>query len=86
MLILKKQIKCGFICSLTLYWSNKKYITSLGIIKGTISKKQKVVVDLAMIQYLFQMEIKLTFGQMLIQKKSKIDHRYKAFTKIKKFF
>ena len=29
---------------------------------------------------------KVTFGQMLFSKKSKIDHRFKAFKKIKKFF
>ncbi len=28
----------------------------------------------------------ITFSQMLFSKKSMIDHRYKAFKKIKKFF
>ena len=37
-----------------------------------------------MIQFLFQINIKLTFGQMNISKKMKIDHRSIAFKKLKK--
>ena len=42
--------------------------------------------DLVMIQYLFQKIKKKTFGELDPSKKYKIDHRYKAFKKIKKFF
>ena len=42
--------------------------------------------DLVMIQYLFQINRKITFAQMKPKEKFKIDHRFKAFKKIKKFF
>ena len=40
---------------------------------------------LDMIQFLYQRK-KKTFGEMEPKKKYKIDHRYNAFKKIKKFF
>ena len=52
----KKKIKCRFVCSLTLYWPNKKPISRIGKIVGYIylllEKGKKMVLD--MIQYLFQ--------------------------------
>ena len=39
---------------------------------------------LVMTQFLFQ-KIKKTFGQMKPKQKYKIDHRFQAFKKIKKF-
>ena len=42
--------------------------------------------DLDMILYLYLKKKKLTFGQMKPKEKYKIDHRIKAFKKIKKFF
>ena len=41
---------------------------------------------LDMIQFLFPTKNNLTFGQMKPAKKYKLDHRYNAFKKIKKFF
>ena len=41
---------------------------------------------LVMIQFLYQMEEKQTFGQMKPSAKYKIDHRFKAFKKLKNFF
>ena len=40
---------------------------------------------LVMIQYLFQITKKITFGEMKSKEKYKIDHRFRAFKKIKKF-
>ncbi len=82
----KKQIKCRFICALTIYWPNKKYYQSQGIIEGTISSKAKGSRGFGYDPIFIPKGYKSTFGQMLISKKSKIDHRYKAFKKIKKFF
>ena len=42
--------------------------------------------DLDMIQFLFQMAYNQTFGEMESKLKMSIDHRFKAFLKIKKFF
>ena len=40
--------------------------------------------DLDTIQFLFQKNQKLTFGQMSKKKKLKTDHRFVAFKKLKK--
>ncbi len=40
---------------------------------------------LVMIQFLFHCIKKKTFGEMKSSVKYKLDHRYKAFKKIKKF-
>ena len=82
----KKQIKCRFICALTIYWPNKKYYQSQGIIEGTISSKAKGSRGFGYDPIFIPNGYKITFGQMLFSKKFKIDHRYKAFKKIKKFF
>ena len=82
----KKHIKCRFICALTIYWPNKKYYQSQGIVEGTISSKAKGSRGFGYDPIFIPKGYKVTFGQMLFSKKSKIDHRYKAFKKIKKFF
>ena len=48
----KKKIRARFICALTIYGPNINKIYSIGIVKGTISKKKNLVrMDLDMIQY-----------------------------------
>ena len=39
-----------------------------------------------MILFLYQIGKKVTFGEMRASQKYKIDHRFKAFQKIKKLF
>jgi len=82
----KKKIKCRFICALTIYWPNKKFYQSLGIVEGIISKKPKGRNGFGYDPIFIPKGYKKTFGEMLFSKKFKIDHRYKAFKKIKKFF
>ena len=81
-----KKIKCRFICALTIYWPDKKYYQSQGVVEGTISNKPKGIYGFGYDPIFIPKGKKITFGQMLFSKKSKIDHRYKAFKKIKKFF
>ena len=81
-----KKIKCRFICALTIYWPNKKYYQSQGIVKGIISTKPKGKNGFGYDSVFIPNGYKITFGQMLFSKKSKIDHRYIAFKKIKRFF
>ena len=81
-----KKIKCRFICALTIYWPNKKYYQSEGIIKGKISSAPKGTNGFGYDPIFIPNGYKKTFGEMLFSKKSQIDHRYKAFKKIKKFF
>ena len=82
----KKKINCRFICALTIYWPNKKYYQSQGIVEGIISKKAKGSRGFGYDPIFIPKGYKITFGQMSFSKKSKIDHRFKAFKKIKKFF
>ena len=81
-----KKITCRFICALTIYWPNKKYFQSQGIIEGSISDKPKGNNGFGYDPIFIPNGYKITFGQMLFSKKSKMDHRYTAFKKIKKFF
>ena len=64
----------------------KKSIYSLGIIKGTISDKKKGKNGFGYDPIFIPYGRNQTFGQMKPSKKYKIDHRFKAFKKIKKFF
>ena len=81
-----KKIKCRFVCALTIYWPNQKYNQSIGKVDGVISKEPKGIRGFGYDPIFIPKNYNLTFGQMLFSKKSKIDHRYKAFKKIRKFF
>ncbi len=81
-----KKIKCRFVCALTIYWPNQKYYQSIGKVDGVISKEPKGIRGFGYDPIFIPKNYNLTFGQMLFSKKSKIDHRYKAFKKIRKFF
>ena len=82
----KSKVKCRFICALTIYWPNKKFYQSQGIVEGTISKKAKGKNGFGYDPIFIPKGYKKTFGEMLFSKKFQIDHRHKAFKKIKKFF
>ena len=82
----KKKVRCRFVCALTIYWSEKKYYQSKGIVEGIISYQPKGNNGFGYDPIFIPNGYKKTFGQMLFSKKSKLDHRYKAFKKIKKFF
>ena len=81
-----KKIVARFICALTIYGLKKNPIHSLGIIRGIISDKKKGKNGFGYDPIFIPEGSKLTFGQMNPSKKYKIDHRFKAFKKIKKFF
>ena len=81
-----KKIKARFICALTIYWPNGKIVKSEGKIEGFISEKKKGKNGFGYDPIFIPLKNKLTFGQMSPIKKYKIDHRFKAFKKIKRFF
>ena len=83
---LNKNIKCRFVCALTIYWPNNKFYQSQGKVEGIISEKPKGNNGFGYDPIFIPKGYKKTFGQMLFSKKSKIDHRYRAFKKIRKFF
>ena len=82
----EKKITASFICALTIYGLKKKPIHSLGIVRGVISSKKKGKNGFGYDPIFIPEGSRLTFGQMQSSKKYKIDHRFKAFKKIKKFF
>tara|TARA_B100001173_G_scaffold279369_1_gene262142 strand:- start:147 stop:749 length:603 start_codon:yes stop_codon:yes gene_type:complete len=82
----RKKIKARFICSLTIFFPSKKIINSTGKVEGYISNKKKGKNGFGYDPIFIPEGSKLTFGQMNPVKKYKIDHRFKAFKKIKKFF
>jgi len=82
----KKKIQARFICSLTIYWSNKKIINSVGKIEGYISPLIKGKNGFGYDPIFIVNRKKVTFGEMKASQKYKMDHRFKAFEKIRKFF
>lgn len=81
-----KKINARFICALTIFGLKKNPIQSLGIITGTLSNKKIGNNGFGYDPIFIPRGSKKTFGQMKKSIKYKIDHRAKAFIKIKKFF
>ena len=82
----QKRIKARFICALTIYWPNGKKVNSIGKVKGHISPKKKGNNGFGYDPIFIPLKKRLTFGQMKSKDKYKMDHRFVAFRKIKKFF
>ena len=80
-----KKIRCRFICALTIYWPDKKYFQSVGRIEGKISYRPKGIKGFGYDPIFIPDKKTKTFGEMSPSQKYKIDHRYNAFKKIKKF-
>ena len=82
----KKKIKARFICVLTIFWPNGKFISKTGKIEGRISNSKKGKNGFGYDPIFIPKGKKLTFAEIEPQKKYRIDHRFNAFKKIKKFF
>ena len=81
-----KKIKARFICALTIYDKNKEIISSVGKVEGFISPVIKGENGFGYDPIFIPFGKKITFGEMRASQKYKIDHRFKAFKKIKKLF
>ena len=81
-----KKIKARFVCALTIYRPNQKITNSVAKIEGHISPSMKGKNGFGYDPIFIPRGKKITFGEMKPSQKYKIDHRYKAFSKIKKFF
>ena len=81
-----KKIKARFICALTIYGHDQKVINSVGKIEGHISPSMKGKNGFGYDPIFIPNGKKITFGEMKPSQKYKMDHRFKAFKKIKKFF
>jgi len=80
----KDNRKARFVCSLSIKLDRTKVITSIGIINGVISKKILGSKGFGYDPIFIPSNHKITFSQMSITKKMKIDHRSIAFKKLKK--
>jgi len=81
-----KTVKARFICALTIYGPNQKTIISTGKIEGHISNSIKGKNGFGYDPIFIARGKKITFGEMKPTEKYKIDHRFNAYQKIKKFF
>ena len=81
-----KKVKARFVCALTIFEPNRKLIRSIGKIEGSISPAMKGKNGFGYDPIFIPKGKKITFGEMKASEKYKIDHRFKAFKKIKKLF
>ncbi len=81
-----KRVKARFVCALSICWPGGKNISRIGKIEGSISYKKIGKNGFGYDPIFIPKGSKITFAQMLPREKFKIDHRLKAFEKIKKFF
>ena len=82
----KKKLNARFICVLTIFWPNGKFISKIGKVEGRISNLKKGKNGFGYDPIFIPKGKRLTFGEMDPNKKYAIDHRSIAFKKIKKFF
>ena len=80
-----KKIKARFICALSISYLNKKIACVLGKVEGYISDKPRGKNGFGYDPIFIPLKKRKTFGEMKPFLKYKIDHRYHAFKKIRKF-
>ena len=80
-----KKIKARFICALSICYLDKKISSVLGKVEGYISVKPKGKNGFGYDPIFIPKNKRKTFGEMNPLQKYKIDHRFIAFKKIKKF-
>ena len=87
---IKKDWKNGnaarFVCCMTLFWPDGINYSSLGIVEGKISTKKRGNNGFGYDPIFIPKGFDKTFGEMKPKLKMTIDHRFKAFLKIKNFF
>tara|TARA_B100000035_G_C21013136_1_gene560579 strand:- start:1264 stop:1860 length:597 start_codon:yes stop_codon:yes gene_type:complete len=81
-----KKIKARFVCVLSICYLDKIITCAIGKIEGTISSIPKGKNGFGYDPIFIPNKKTQTFGEMSFSKKYKMDHRFIAFKKIKKFF
>ena len=81
----RKKVKARFVCSLSISYLEKVIACVRGKIEGTISTEPKGNNGFGYDPIFIPKEKILTFGEMSSKIKYKMDHRFNAFKKIKKF-
>ena len=82
----KNQSTARFVCCMTLYWPSGRNYSVRGIVKGKISNIKKGKNGFGYDPIFIPDGHNQTFGEMTHKMKISIDHRFKAYFKIKKFF
>ena len=80
-----KKIKARFVCALSISYKNKKIAESIGKVEGFISDEPKGNNGFGYDPIFIPKNKKKTFGEMKPLEKYKMDHRFFAYKKIKKF-
>ena len=80
-----KKVKARFICALSICYLDKKIASVWGKVEGHISAKPKGENGFGYDPIFIPKNKRKTFGEMSSLQKYKIDHRFVAFQKIKKF-
>ena len=80
-----KKIKARFICALSISFLEKKIACVRGKVEGSISSKPRGNKGFGYDPIFIPNKEKKTFGEMNFSKKHKMDHRFHAFKKIRKF-
>jgi XTP/dITP diphosphohydrolase len=80
-----KKVKARFICALSICYLDKKIASALGKVEGYISEKPKGKNGFGYDSIFIPKNKRKTFGEMSSLQKYKIDHRFVAFKKIRKF-
>ena len=80
-----KKVKARFICALSICFLDKKIASVLGKVEGYISSEPKGKNGFGYDPIFVPKNKIKTFGEMSSFQKYKIDHRFVAFQKIKKF-
>ena len=80
-----KKIKARFVCALSISYLNKKIACVLGKVEGQISHEPKGKNGFGYDPIFIPSGKSKTFGEMEPSKKYKIDHRFNAFKKLRKF-
>ena len=81
----KKIIRARFVCALSISYLDKKIACVIGKVEGKISNKPKGKRGFGYDPIFIPNNKSKTFGEMKSSQKYKLDHRFKAFKKIKKF-
>ena len=80
-----KKIKARFVCALSISYLSKKICCVIGKVEGIISDKPRGKNGFGYDPIFIPINENKTFGEMKPTQKYKLDHRSKAFKKIKKF-
>jgi len=80
-----KKVKARFICALSICYLDKKIVSVLGKVEGYISPEPKGKNGFGYDPIFIPKNKRKTFGEMSSLQKYKIDHRFVAFQKIKRF-